>query len=99
MSRLGQCHLIDILSSIDLSLLEGEFPEMDLSNEDILSMHTDQTLTQELGLKPEEDDIPKRRNSRKRRLAVLSGIAAGSIAVGGVIVFMCKKYELLKKIA
>ena len=50
MSRLGQCHLIDILSSIDLSLLEGEFPEMDLSNEDILSMHTDQTLTQELGL-------------------------------------------------
>ena len=99
MSRWGQCRLIDLLSSIDLSLLEGEFPELDLSNEDILSMYTGQTLTQEPGLDPEEDEISKRRSSRKRRLAVLSGIAAGSIAVGGVIVFAFKKYEILKKTA
>lgn len=99
MSRWGQCRLIDLLSSIDLSLLEGEFPELDLSNEDILSMYTGQTLTQELGLDPEENEISKRRSSRKRRLAVLSGIAAGSIAVGGVIVFAFKKYEILKKTA
>ena len=99
MSRWGQCRLVDLLSSIDLALLEGEFPELDLSNEDILSMQTGQTLTQELGLDPEENEISKRRSSRKRRLAVLSGIAAGSIAVGGVIVFALKKYEILKKTA
>ena len=99
MSRLGQCHLIDILSSIDLSLLEGEFPEMDLSNEDILGMYTDKALTEELGLCSENEVIQKRKMSVKKKFALLSGIAAGSIAVGGVIVFMCKKYELLKKIA
>ena len=30
MNRWNQCRLIDILSNIDLSLLEGNFPEMDL---------------------------------------------------------------------
>ncbi len=30
MNRWNQCRLIDILSSIDLSLLEGRFPETDL---------------------------------------------------------------------
>ena len=30
MNRWNQCRLIDILSNIDLSLLEGNFPEVDL---------------------------------------------------------------------
>ena len=32
MNRWNQCRLIDILSSIDLSLLEGHFPEADLEH-------------------------------------------------------------------
>ena len=32
MNRWNQCRLIDILSNIDLSLLEGHFPEADLEN-------------------------------------------------------------------
>ncbi len=32
MNRWNQCRLIDILSNIDLSLLEEHFPEVDLEN-------------------------------------------------------------------
>lgn len=37
MSRFQELRMIDILSNVDMALLEGEFPEMDLSNEDLLS--------------------------------------------------------------
>lgn len=99
MSRFNQYRMMDILSNVDLSVLEEEFPEIDLSNEDVLSMYTNQTLTEELGLHLEEEKIGQRKMSVKKKFALLSGIAAGSIAVTGVIVFVCKKYDLLKKAA
>lgn len=111
MSRFQEWRMIDILSNIDMSLLEGEFPEMDLSNEDILGMYSDKAFTEELGLRPvntskealtelsDQELAQYRKKKVKKRLALLSGIAAGSIAVTGVIVFVCKKYELLKKAA
>lgn len=99
MSRLNQYRMIDILSKMDLTLLEGEFPELDLSNEDVLSMYSDKALTEEWGLTQKEETVEKRKRSVKKKLALLSGIAAGSIAVTGVIVFMCKRHGLLKKAA
>lgn len=103
MSRLKQYRMIDILSNVDISLLETEFPEIDLSNEDLLSMYSDRALTEEFGFgaleEPMEERIAHRKRSVKKRIALWSGIAAGSIAVTGVIVLVCKKYDLLKKAA
>lgn len=99
MSRFNQYRMMDILSNVDLSVLEDEFPEIDLSNEDVLSMYTDRALTEELGLHLEEEKVMQRKMSVKKKLALWSGIAAGSIAVTGVIVLVCKKYDLLKKAA
>lgn len=99
MSRFNQYRMMDILSNVDLSILEEEFPEIDLSNEDVLSMYSDETLTKELGLPSEEEVVVQRKKTVTKKIALLSSIAAGSIAVTGVIVYLCKKYDLLKKTA
>lgn len=43
-----------------------------------------------------QEEIPKR---KKSRLALISGIAAGSVAAAGVIVYICRKHEVFKKAA
>lgn len=78
MSLWSQYRMIDIMSQIDLSLVEEDVPEGDLDN---------------LNLFPE-----KKKWSTKKK-AVVSGIAAGSIALTGVVVLLCRKYDLLKKAA
>lgn len=78
MSLWSQCRLIDILSHIDLPLVEEEFPEGDLDNAELC---------------PDED-----RNRRgRRRIAVVSGVAAGSIALTGAVMFVYRKYGAFRK--
>ncbi|MDO4298100.1 MAG: hypothetical protein Q4C59_06450 [Lachnospiraceae bacterium] len=79
MSSWNEYRLVDILSRIDLSLLEGNFPEEDLEN-------------------PELFEEEKQKKSRVR-IALISGLAASSVAVAGVIVFFCRKHEVLRKAA
>lgn len=81
MSFFNQCRLIDILRNVDLSLLEEDFLEKDLS-------HDSHPVIWERDQK-----------SQNKKIALISGLAAGSIAVTGVVVFMCRKYDLLKKAA
>ncbi len=67
MNRWNQCRLIDILSNIDLSLLEERFPEVDLEN---------------------VRRIAKRKHGKAGMwIAVISGFAAGSAALAGVLIF------------
>lgn len=79
MSLWSQYRLIDIMSNIDLSLVEEDFPEGDLDN---------------LELFPE-----KKNKWNKRRIAVLSGLAASSIALTGVVVMVCRKHDVFKRAA
>lgn len=77
MSLWSQCRMIDILTHIDMELVEEEFPEGDLDN---------------LELSPES------RKWDKKKVAVVSGVAAASsIALTGVVVFMCRRYNALRK--
>lgn len=74
MRRWNQCRLIDILSSIDLSLLEGHFPEVDLEK---------------------VKKIAKRKHGKARVwIAVVSGFAAGSAALTGVVVFFLSRRKI-----
>lgn len=79
MSFWSEYRLIDILSRIDLSLVEEGFPEGDLENPELF---------------PDE----KQKKSRAR-VALISGLAASSVAVAGVIVFFRRKHELLRETA
>lgn len=81
MSQWNQYRLIDILSNIDLSLVEEEVPEGDLEN---------------LELFPQEQEKKLR---QKRRIAILSGLAAGSIALTGAVVLVCRKHDIFKRAA
>ena len=78
MSLWSQCRMIDILSHVDLSLVEEELPEGDLENPEL---------------------FPESRNRWSiKKAAVVSGVAAaGSIALTGAVVFVCRKYSVLRK--
>lgn len=80
MSLWSQYRLIDIMSNIDLALVEENIPEGDLDN---------------LNLFPETGD---KRN--KKRIALISGIAAaGSLAITGAVVLVCRKHNAFKRAA
>lgn len=79
MNRLNQYRLIDIMSHIDMSLVEEDFPEGDLDK---------------LELFPQE-----KKGGLGKKIAIISGIAAGSIALTGAVVFAFKKIESIKKAA
>ena len=77
MSLWSQYRLIDIMSHIDMSLVEEELPEGDLDNLELFPEHT---------------------RWNKKKIAVVSGVAAASsIALTGAVVFVCKKYNVFKK--
>ena len=77
MSLWSQYRLIDILTHMDMALVEEEFPEGDLDNLEL---------------------FPESRKWDKKKVAVVSGVAAaGSIALTGVVVFMCRRYSALRK--
>lgn len=42
---------------------------------------------------------PKEKKENKKKIAVISGIAAGSVALTGVIVLLMKKHDMLRRIA
>ena len=42
---------------------------------------------------------PKEKKEGKKRIAVISGIAAGSVALTGVIVLLMKKHDMLRRAA
>lgn len=78
MSLWSQYRLIDIMSNIDVSLVEEEIPEGDLDR---------------VKLFPEAEE-----KSGKRRIAVISGIAAaGSIAITSAVILVCKKYNACRR--
>lgn len=78
MSLWSQYRLIDILSEIDMSLVEEEFPEGDLENPEL---------------------FPEKKRWSKRRIAVLSGLAASSLALTGVVVMVCRKHDVFGRAA
>lgn len=43
--------------------------------------------------------VPEEKKEGRKKLAVISGIAAGSVALTGVIVFLVKKHEILRRAA
>jgi hypothetical protein len=43
--------------------------------------------------------LPWRKREGKKKLAVISGIAAGSVALTGVVVFLLKKHEMTGRAA
>lgn len=78
MSLWSQSRLIDILTHIDMSLIDDELPEGDLDNSDLFS--------------------ESRSRWNRRRVAVVSGVAAaGSIALTGAVVLVCRKYSPARK--
>lgn len=80
MNLWSQYRLIDIMSGIDLSLVEENIPEGDLEHLDLF---------------PEAKD-----KWSKKRIALVSGIAAaGSIAVTGAVVLVCRKHNVFKRAA
>lgn len=74
----GDGRLVDILSKIDLSLLEDDFLDRDLEKKEL---------------------APEEKKEGRKKLAVISGIAAGSVALTGVIVLLLRKHEGLRKAA
>ena len=76
MNRWNQCRLIDILSNIDLSLLEGHFPEVDLENM--------------------KRAVKKGHGKTGMWIAMISGLAAGSAALAGVVVFSRRKIHSVR---
>ena len=79
MSQWSEYRMIDIMSKIDLSLLEEDFPEEDLNNPELYT--------------------EEKAKWSKSRIALISGLAAGSVAVAGAIVWICKKHDVFKKVA
>lgn len=79
MSLWNQYRLIDIMSNIDMALVEEDFPEGDLDNLEL---------------------FPKKKNKwNKRKVAVLSGLAASSIALTGVVVIVVKRHDVFRRAA
>lgn len=79
MSLWSESRLIDILRNIDLSLVEAEYPEADC-----MEMEAAEGCPAQ-----QEESSPV--NWRKR-IAVISGLAASSLAVAGMAVLLCRKY-------
>lgn len=68
---------------------------------DILSK-VDPALTEEDFLDRDLEQFelaPKEKKENKKKIAVISGIAAGSVALTGVIVLLMKKHDMLRRIA
>lgn len=73
MSAFSEFRMIDILSHVDISALESEVPDQDLSN-------------------PKLAARAGKQGSEKKRLAIISGIAAGSVMLTGAILLACRKH-------
>ena len=68
---------------------------------DILSK-VDPALTEEDFLDRDLEQFelaPKEKKENKKKIAVISGIAAGSVALTGVIVLLMKKHDMLRRAA
>lgn len=86
MRRWNQYRLIDILCGIDPACLEEEIPESDLERLEDCSLPEDSELAQ--------------RKVRRRRIALISGLAAaGSVAITSVAVLAFRKRDMIKKAA
>lgn len=79
MSFWSEYRLMNIMSNIDISLLEEDYPDTDVDDPVLFA----------------EDRTAR----KKSRLALISGIAAGSVAAAGVIVYICRKHEVFRKAA
>lgn len=105
MSLWSQCRLLDIMSSIDISLVEESIPEKDLELEDNPGFMMIQEKKDNLSLAPEKHNnrklLPEPGENRSRkRIAWISGIAAaGSIAITGVVVLVCRKHSTFRRAA
>lgn len=105
MSLWSQCRLIDIMSSIDMSLVEESIPEKDLELRDDSDFMAIQEKKNNLSLVPEKHNnrklLPEPGDNRsKKRIAWISGIAAaGSIAITGAVVLACRKHSVFRRAA
>lgn len=105
MSLWSQCRLIDIMSSIDMSLVEESIPEKDLELRDDSDFMAIQEKKNNLSLVPEKHNnrklLPEPGENRSRkRIAWISGIAAaGSIAITGAVVLACRKHSVFRRAA
>ena len=88
MSSWSQYRMMDIMRQIDLALVAEDIPEGDLDKPELFEKY---------GLDAEKL-VPEKKN-RWKKIALLSGIAASSIALTGVVVLMCKKHDVFKKAA
>jgi hypothetical protein len=79
MNLWSQYRLIDIMSNIDLSLVEEEIPEGDLDN---------------MNLFPETGN-----RWNRKKIAVISGIAASSIAITGAALLVFRKHNGFRRAA
>lgn len=105
MSLWSQCRLLDIMSSIDISLVEESIPEKDLELRDDSDFMAIQEKKNNLSLVPEKNNnrklLPEPGENRSRkRIAWISGIAAaGSIAITGAVVLACRKHSVFRRAA
>lgn len=88
MSLWSQYRMMDIMSQMDLAQVAEDIPECDLENQELFERYN-------LNL---EKLVPERKN-RWKKIAVLSGIAASSIALTGVVVLVCRRHDVFKKAA
>jgi hypothetical protein len=70
--------MMDIMSKIDMQLLEEDFLEADLNDPQL---------------------YPEESRPKHSRVALISGLAAGSVAVAGVILYICRKHDVFRKAA
>lgn len=84
MREWNQYCLIDIFSQVDPSLLEENFLEGDLDKIDFDA----------IDLWPKQE---KRWN--KKTIALITGIAAGTVALAGTVVYLCARTQKMKKAA
>ena len=84
MREWNQYCLIDIFSQVDPSALEEHFIEGDLDLFDL----------ERLDLWPCEK---KRWNAKK--IALITGIAASTVAVAGTVIYLCARNQKMKKAA
>ena len=73
MRALSEFRLIDLLSHVDISALESDVPDEDLTHP-------------QLAAKAEKQE------ARKKKLAIISGIAAGGVMLTGAILLACRKH-------
>ena len=88
MNAWSQYRMMDIMSQMDLEQVAENIPECDLENPELLDKYG---LVQET--------ISPERKSQWKKIALLSGIAASSIALTGVVMLVCKKHDIFRKAA